>query len=181
MPTLIVEDGTGLSNANSFVSVAEADAFFSNVGSASWAAASVDEKESALIRATAYLSTYFRWTGKRVKGRDQALAIPRSGMTDCDGNDVPSDEVPIELKIATYHGGSFELDTPNGLLPNITPNAQNKRVKVGPIEVEYRDVDAQTLGDADGVDDSRIVLTAIEDVLRCLVEGRIAVPYPVAV
>ena len=179
--TLIVEDGTGLANSNSFVSVAEADDYLGNVGATAWSEATLDAKEAALIRATAYLSTYFRWKGARVNGRAQALSYPRQGVTDCEGNAVPSDAVPVEVKAATYQAALFELSNPFGLSPQITPSQQNKRVKVGPVEVEYRDLDSGTRGDADGIDDSRVVLSAVEDLLRCLVVGRILTPHPLAV
>ena len=52
---MVVEDGTGLSNADSFVSVAYADTYFSTRGVSAWA--SLTNKEALLIKATDYITT----------------------------------------------------------------------------------------------------------------------------
>jgi len=74
---LIVEDGTGLSNSESYASVAEADAYHAARGNTDWDA--VDDKEAALRKATEHmLQTYtLRWSGYRAKST-QALDWPRS-------------------------------------------------------------------------------------------------------
>ena len=47
---IIVEDGTGLANANSFISVAGADAYWAEVTTpALWNAANTAAKEAALV------------------------------------------------------------------------------------------------------------------------------------
>jgi len=74
--TIVVEDGTGLSNSESYVSVAEANAYFAARGNTDWDA--VDNKEAALRNATDYMiQTYtVRWSGNRAKTA-QALDWPR--------------------------------------------------------------------------------------------------------
>ena len=51
---LIVEDGSGLSGANSYASTAQADTYASDRGLTAWTGDTAT-KEAALIRATDYL------------------------------------------------------------------------------------------------------------------------------
>lgn len=74
---LIVEDGTGLAAADSYVSVADADAYHTAMGNAAWASATSDEKEVALRRATQYMDTIFQYRGERLFPTVQALEWPR--------------------------------------------------------------------------------------------------------
>jgi len=73
----VVEDGTGLANANSYASAATADAYFSDRGVSSWTGSSTI-KEQALVRATDYIERMF---GSRFIGYPfvdtQALSFPR--------------------------------------------------------------------------------------------------------
>lgn len=61
----LVEDGTGLTDATAYISVADADAYFSDVTNSNWSAASTSEKENAIIKATRYMEKRFgaRWKG----------------------------------------------------------------------------------------------------------------------
>lgn len=74
---LIVEDGTGRTNADAYVSVAEADAYFATRNTA-WAGYTNDAREAAIRFATSWLDdTYLSlWKGFRVL-ESQALAWPR--------------------------------------------------------------------------------------------------------
>ena len=53
----VTEDGTGLAEANSYVSVAEADAYHADRGNAAWIGED-SAKQSALIKATDYLENH---------------------------------------------------------------------------------------------------------------------------
>lgn len=74
---LIVEDGTGRTNADAYVSVAEADAYFTTRNTA-WAGYANDAREAAIRFATSWIDdTYLGlWKGARVM-EFQALAWPR--------------------------------------------------------------------------------------------------------
>ncbi len=72
---LIVEDGTGLSNAESYVSVSECDDYAYNHG-LSWTAVDSD-KEVALRKATQYLDSVYRWKSCQSSQYTQALKWPR--------------------------------------------------------------------------------------------------------
>ena len=73
---MVVEDGTGLSNADSFVSVAYADTYFSTRGVTEWA--SLTNKEALLIKATDYIEAVYSESWKGVTLNDtQSLSFPR--------------------------------------------------------------------------------------------------------
>ena len=93
----VVEDGNGLSDANSYVSIVYADDYFSARGVTSWNTLSDSEKESALIKGTDYINSVFDWNGKK-SSKTQALAFPRSNLVDTDGYEVEG--VPDKLKMA---------------------------------------------------------------------------------
>lgn len=80
---LIVEDGTGMADANSYESVENADAYFTARGITAWSG-SDPVKEAALIAATEYVD--IRWRGK-LKGKlqfpdTQVLLFPRINVYD---------------------------------------------------------------------------------------------------
>ena len=78
--SLIVEDGTGLANAESFVGVAAATLYHSNMGNAAWAAIANDTlREGYLRQASMYMEQVYRekWAGFR-KTTVQALCWPRA-------------------------------------------------------------------------------------------------------
>lgn len=77
---LVVEDGTGLANADSYISVADADDYHDLLGNTSWTGADAT-KEHALRKATQYIQqVYFdRWDGYR-KTSAQALDWPREDV-----------------------------------------------------------------------------------------------------
>ena len=77
--TLIVEDGTGLANAESYVSVADATTYHANVGNTAWAAITSDTtKEQLLRKATDYMVAQYRlqYAGYR-RYSTQSLDWPR--------------------------------------------------------------------------------------------------------
>lgn len=103
---LVVEDGTGKSDAESYVSISEVDSYFSLRGVADWdglpASPSPTAAQEAILRkATEYIdSTYAElFKGSRVVS-DQALAWPRYGA-EVDGVTLASDALPVALKRAT--------------------------------------------------------------------------------
>src|SRR5687768_9190680 len=117
---LIVEDGTGLSTAESYISVANADSYHSVRGNTTWTG--VDSlKEAALRRATTYIDGRYgaRFTGTRRLARDQALMWPRSDATDVEGWTIENDEVPVEIERATAEAALRELVDPGSLSPDV--------------------------------------------------------------
>ena len=100
---LIVEDGTGKTDANSYLSVADADSYHADhSASSTWAAADQAAKEKALRLATQYLDARCngRWRGLQ-KTQGQALAWPRYSAVDDEGFAYDCDTLPQRLKDAT--------------------------------------------------------------------------------
>ena len=56
---MIPEDGTGLANANAYVSVEFADEYFSARGNQAWAGLGSADKEAAILKATDYLEAVY--------------------------------------------------------------------------------------------------------------------------
>lgn len=133
--TLVVTPGA--SDADSYASIAEADAYLALVGGA-WTGTNAD-KEMALRRATAWIDATYegRWGGWRKNGRDQALSWPRYGVYDAEGFVVAFDAIPAEIRNATCQAAARELAKPGALAPDVVSGTIARRKKVGPLEVEY--------------------------------------------
>ena len=146
---LIVEDGTGKTDAESYISVADADTYFTNRGNATWAALSTAQKEQSLRKATDYMqATYgLRWDGIRVSTA-QALDWPRAyvevkqataGYSTLPGyyvdNAVPAVVAHACAELAVRASAA-------DLLADV--GAQVKQKTVGPISVTYADGARQT-------------------------------------
>lgn len=97
---LIPEDGTGLVNANSFATLADADAYHdARLHSVAWTAAQEPQKIRALAMATTTLMALIVWQGERTT-TTQALAWPRTG-TAVDGVEIADNVVPPQVVRAT--------------------------------------------------------------------------------
>lgn len=129
--TIIVEDGTGIANANSYVTRAELIAYAVARGIV---IADAPASDVFLINAMDYLeSLRLRYVGTRTYD-DQILSWPRTGVT-IDGIDLDENEIPAQLKNAEMQ---LAIYASQGvvLMPTVT-SAFVKREKVGPIETEY--------------------------------------------
>lgn len=131
--TLVVEDGTGLTDAESYISVAAADARHTALGNTAWTGTDA-AKEAALRRATQYMLQAYRgrWKGTRLL-RAQALDWPRYGAT-VDGFDISSSEVPADVANAC---ADLALRALAGDLNADQDGRAIVRDKVGPVETEY--------------------------------------------
>ena len=94
---MVVEDGTGLVNADSYVSVEFADSYFSARGVTDWVGLTQEKKEQALIRATDFIDSVCQWYGKKSTS-EQALRFPRVNLRDYEGCEITG--VPTCLKQA---------------------------------------------------------------------------------
>jgi hypothetical protein len=140
---LVVEDGTGLSNADSYLSEADADTYHTDHGNPTkWSNATTAQKEEALRLATQYLDATYngRWRGRR-NLIDQALDWPRLDVYDRDGFLLPSDELPAALEHATAEMALRYRELGSSLIPDLSEpgDIRRERVRVGTIEedIEY--------------------------------------------
>jgi len=147
-----VEDGSNVAGANSFASVADADAYFTDRNlDSDWFGLGTSEKESALVRATDYLNTTYRlqWKGDKTSGT-QSLTFPRYDIIDEDGFCLASSPLPTPLLYATSEMGLALQDPatdPYAVDRDNTPvKSQSEKVDVIEVSVEY--MTTQDLGGA---------------------------------
>lgn len=134
---LVVENGTGLSNADSYISVADADAYHLLRGNSGWTGDDA-VKEIAIRKATEYLGVRYkrRWFGVK-KTETQSLDWPRTGVVDENNYELPDDELPVDLVRATAELALRSLQGDVFFADQSTPGSVGSyRVKVGPIEEE---------------------------------------------
>ena len=138
---LEVEDGTGKTNADSYLSVDDADAYWDNHGQLSaWMDSTTAQKEEALRVGTQYLDMNYgpAWKGSRTNGT-QALDFPRSDMVDRDEYNIDSDSIPTKLEHATAEAAYRHRNETDGLFPDVSASdsgVKRERVRVGEIEDE---------------------------------------------
>lgn len=131
---LVVEDGTGVANANTYASVAEAKAF-AGLRGATLPSADTDI-EILLIKAMDFLEAQSsRFQGSRTH-TTQLLSFPRTGVT-IDNLSVDANAIPSELKYAQIQL-AIEANTTD-LQPTRQSGASGPvtRKKVDTIEIEY--------------------------------------------
>jgi hypothetical protein len=131
---LVVEDGTGKSTANTYVTLTEFETYHELRGNSEVEDATDDENEQALVRAADYLNT-LRWKGEKYS-ETQALSWPRAYVYDEDGNEVDEESVPAAVKNAQMEAALREL-TPGTLIPDLSHGGKIKRRKIEGIETEY--------------------------------------------
>lgn len=146
---LVLEDGTGLTNSNTYNLVAALTDWLSDRG---YTLSGTLTAENLLIQAKDYLETLV-YSG--VKNTfDQALQYPRTGVY-IDGFLVPSDFIPNELKDAQFQL-AWSID--QGVDPMATAGQDIKSERVeGEVEVVYQDDTS-----------SQAVITSVNRTLRKL-------------
>lgn len=125
--SLIVEDGTGMIDSNSYVSVDEADAYFGLRANAVWLDLTEAEKEAALVNGTDYIGVRFSCLKGEPVNDFQALAFPRSEW----------DGIPTSLKRACMEYAEAASQDSLWLRPTVDPSGlavAERTEKVGPIE-----------------------------------------------
>lgn len=98
----LVEDGSGVSDANAYTPVSYCDDHHTDRGNSAWNDFTTPEKQAGIIRASEYVDKRFgiRFVGLR-STKDQGLEWPRDDAFDLDGYLLSSvDEVPRNLKKA---------------------------------------------------------------------------------
>jgi len=105
---LVVEDGTVVDGANSYVDVDYADAYLSaNIHVfAQWSALTVENKENLLIWATREIDAQATWYGVKTD-EDSPLRWPRTNVKDVDGTPIGVNEIPTALKNAVCELARF--------------------------------------------------------------------------
>lgn len=123
----------GAADANSYVTLAEADAYFADsFGRSAWGIAAQGDREVCIITASRYLDQYMTWMGEKASSI-QAMEWPRMGTYDKTGRSYPNDIIPGPVRFATFELAYYILD--NGGLSFASQSID--RVKVGSVDVEF--------------------------------------------
>lgn len=134
---LTVEDGSIVAGADSYISLATADAYWTEHGSpTSWTDATDAEKEAALRYATQWVDGKFSWKGN-VKDNEQVLDWPRYNVYDDEGRLVSADSIPEKVQEATAEMANNHIDAAVNVA--LARGGATTRETVGPITVEYLD------------------------------------------
>lgn len=132
---LIIEDGTGVAGADSYVSRAEYIAYVANYYGAT--VEDVDATDGPLRLAYTWIAGQ-SWKGAKTYGRSQTGAWPRTGVKDCEGIAIAADEIPQEVKNAQMELAWAEAQSAGTLSPSgSVRDALVSRERVDVIEVEY--------------------------------------------
>ena len=132
--TIIVEDGSNVANANSYVSVSDLESFAALRGYT--LPATTAEKEVLLIKGSDYTESFrAKYQGQKTYS-DQSLQWPREPVI-IDGYQIGSTSIPSDLKNAQMQA-AIEVSLSGGdIQPNTGKNIKKEKVDV--IEVEYQD------------------------------------------
>lgn len=130
---MIVEDGTGLDNSTSYVTITEASAYYARIGFTAWESLTTEQQEILLEDSSSYCD--LRW-GDKLKGRllstEQALQFPRGDIYDRYGRKIEG--VPSDWKKSVME---YAVQASSGTLISQTSSADDgltaKTVTVGPI------------------------------------------------
>lgn len=142
MPTIIAT--AGANNANSYCTVAEADAYFeTQLYATTWTDADQEDKEKAMIMATRILDEEIDWQGVKTS-EDQALRWPRGNVEDRDGYIFVNDEIPVFLQNATAEL-AHQLLLKNRFQTLDDAATGIKSVKAGSVAVEFDKMDRISL------------------------------------
>lgn len=135
---MIVEDGSSILDADSYVSLDDAIDYCANRGLAFTASPSV-LGEAALVRASAAIDARYSvaYPGYRKAGRDQGLHWPRAAAYDSDGWLIRDNEIPVEIARATIEAAVRELADPNSMMPDLERGGQISSLRAGSVGITY--------------------------------------------
>lgn len=134
--TLIVENGSGLSNANTYVSVEDVTSYAIDRGVI--LSSNADSVAALLIKATDYVETFqCEFIGEKASST-QSLSWPRIDAYVGDTLAYDNTTIPKTLKNAICQAVMAQNDG-LALLPNYSSTEFVKKEVIGPITTEYTD------------------------------------------
>ena len=161
---LIVENGSGLPNANSYCDLDYALEYCTMKGYTSWQSLSENEQKVFIIRGTEFVDNFFNWRGRKGKG-SQALSFPRIDLYDDDQYLIHG--IPEKLKKACLEAAFLNSTSGSDtLFSTKDENGAIKKQKVDTLEVEYFNKQQTSQSN-----DSYVDYTTIYDILNKLLKG----------
>lgn len=138
----VVEDGSIVADATSYLTVAYADDYFAvDPNADGWVALATEDKEFYLSWATRLLDQKTDWRGY-LADETQSLRWPRQYVTDRDGRAILSTVIPNAVKDATCELAKWLLTNDPTSGPDID---YLRRIKVDVIEIEYQEGSTQSV------------------------------------
>lgn len=136
MATIIVETGAQITGSNSYVSVADFEAYSDAIGDDSYQGTSDADLCVALTNAAIYLSSRYFWRGRRAEPT-QTLAWPRREVVDDDGYRISSDAIPSQVISAQCEAAIRFLNS-GKLIADVQPSQMvtRKQVTAGSVETD---------------------------------------------
>lgn len=159
-PTLILEDGTGVSGAQAWFDESFMDSYNENHDQVpEWEDADTDTKQKWIRQGTTYIARAYanRFKGKRTY-EAQSLPFPRTGIIDPDGFEIAENSLPNALLEATAEA-ILRQAMGIELLPDA---AAGENVSTKDIRVDTIAIHSEYLGSRKGVRTFR----AIDQTLR---------------
>lgn len=121
---------------DTYISLADADTYFSNFyDSSDWDAATDAEKEAALRASTQYVDKHYTFIGDHPETLTQDLAWPRYNALDKQGRLLADDEIPQPVKDATAYLAQEVLR--KGILKAKDRGGSIESVKAGSVQVQW--------------------------------------------
>jgi len=148
MSLIILEDGSGVDNSNSYVLVKDVDLFCAKLGLSEWNKAGEKEKEEAIFRAMDYIES-LSFRGYKVYPLSsyplRHLKFPRYEIYTEDGDCLDYSVIPFELKNAVSRAAYEELIDSGCLKINTASDSFTRKEKIGSIEIEYSPAESYTV------------------------------------
>ena len=137
-------------NANSFVTLAEANAYFETVPSSStWDDKTDDQKNRAIISATRWIDV-LNFYGDRCSN-NQALSWPRNNYH-VDRVELTCSAIPSDIKYATYELARALANDTDAVTGNTGTEGLYEEVELGELKVKYN-TDSQATGSVNNIFD----------------------------
>ena len=137
-------------NANSYVTLAEADAYFETVPSSTqWDNKQDDKKNRALIAATRWIDSFVFFGDRCDHG--QALKFPRNNYQ-VDDVELACSAIPNNIKYAQYELARALANDTDAMTGNVGTSGNIAEAKLGDLEVKYN-VASQGTGSVNNIMD----------------------------
>ena len=135
-------------NANSYVTLTEANSYFETVpDSSTWTNKTDDQKNRALISATRWIDSFVFYGDRCDDG--QALKFPRNNYQ-VDGVELSCSTIPINIKYAQYELARALANDSEAMTGNVGTDGNIEEVKLGDIQVKYN-IQSQGTGSVNNV------------------------------
>ncbi len=141
MPTIIIEDGTLVSGANSYIDSAYVDAYATARNLTDWdVSGTQSRKDAAILEASDYLKNEVRYNYRGARRTaTQITAWPRDGASEYRGPALPNDYISWRLKESEAKLSVRAYAAPGTLQPAQDRGGATKFEKVDVIETTYMD------------------------------------------